>query len=240
MSKGTESKVTQTTGLDPASQRFLTESRRQAGAGADVALNAPGDFFLGADPRSVQEIIQPFMDPFQGQVIDATRAEFDELRNRAVSGAGGTNQAAATAGAFGGSRQGVAQGVRLGELDRAQTSQIAGLLSQNFQQAVQAGIPFSERQRALAQQRAQEPLFRQQQAQQFRNLGLGPVGQTSTTEEKTEGNIFRDIAGIGLSVGGLLTGGGTPAALASRAGGAGTIPTDIFANQPFGQFGVRR
>lgn len=242
MGKGTSNTTTQTTGLDPASQQFVDQSRAGAQAGADVALNAPGNFFLGADPRSVQEIIQPFMDPFQEQVIGGVRGEFDELRRRAVSGAGGTNQAAATAGAFGGSRQGVAQGVRLGELDRAQTSQISGLLSQNFQQAVQAGIPFSERQRALAQQQAQEPLFRQQQAQNFMNFGLGPTGQTRTTTQETEGNLFRDIVGTGLTVAGGIFGGPPGAALGSAIGGglpggggsAGIIPEDIFAGQRFG------
>lgn len=229
MGKPNKQTTTQTQGLDPASQRFVEESRRQAGQGADVALNAPGNFFLGADPRSVQEIIQSFQDPFQQQVIDATRQEFDVLRDRAVGGAGGTNQQAALAGAQGGSRQGVAEGVRLGELDRAQTSQISGLLSQNFQQAVSNAIPFADRQRALAQQRAQEPLFRAQQAQQFRNLGLGPTGQTQTTEQTQEGNLFRDIAGAGLTVGGALIGG--PAGAQAGAslgglggGGGGTIP----------------
>ncbi len=219
MGKDQTQTTTQTQGLDPASQRFLNESRRQAGAGANVALNNPSDFFLGADPRSVSDIIQPFMDPFQNQVIDATRAEFDVLRDRAVGGAGGTNQQAQTAGAFGGSRHGVAEGLRLSELDRAQTSQISGLLSQNFQQAVSNGIPFNDRQRALEQQKAQEPLFRQQQAQNFRNMGLGPVGQTSTTTQTREGSLLGDIAGAGQIAAGLFTGGASNAITGTLGGG---------------------
>ena len=239
MSKDTKQTTTQTTGLDPASQRFVEESRRQAAAGAQTALNAPGDFFLGADPRSVQEIIQPFQDPFQQQVIDATRQEFDVLRNRAVGGAGGTNQQAILAGAQGGSRQGVAEGLRLSELDRAQTSQISGLLSRNFQQAVSNAIPFADRQRQLAQQRAQEPLFRAQQAQNFRNLGLGPTGQTGTTTNVQEGNLFRDIAGAGQIAAGLFTGGAAPAIASQIApGGGGFNPTGEF-DLPTGLPGLR-
>ena len=226
MGKGNTS--TTTTGPDPASQAAIDRMRQQAQQGAGVATGTPGDFFLGADPRSVQEIIQPFMNPFQSQVIDATRGEFDFLRGGATRAA---NQAATRAGAFGGARHGVAEGTRLGALDRAQTSQIAGLLSQNFQQAVQQGIPFAERQRALEQQPAQEPLFRQQQALNFMNLGLGPTGTQTTTE--TSGDLFGDLIGGGLAVGGLLSGGALPAGL-SAASAAGIIPEDLFAGQRFG------
>ena len=222
MGKDQTQTTTQTQGLDPASQRFVDESRRQAGAASDFALTAGGDFFLGADPRSVSDIIKPFQDPFQKDVIDATRAEFDVLRDRAVGGAGGTNQQAQLAGAFGGSRQGVAEGLRLSELDRAQTSQISGLLSQNFQQAVSNAIPFADRQRGLAQQQAQEGLFRRGQAQQFRNFGLGPTGQQGTTTQVQEGSLLRDIAGAGQIAAGLFTGGAsTVAAGALRGGGGG-------------------
>jgi hypothetical protein len=227
LGKGSKNVQKTTTSLDPASQRFVDETRAGARGAADVARNAPGQFFLGADPRSVQEIIQPFMDPFQSNVIDATRGEFDELRRRAVGGPGGTNQAATAAGAFGGSRQGVAEGTRLGELDRAQTSQIAGLLSDNFRQAVASGIPFADRQRALAQQQAQEPLFREQQAQQFMNLGLGPTSGTTKSVDKQSGNLFKDLTGGALAVGGLLA---NPTSVIAPS--IGQRPTPQFARPP--------
>lgn len=233
MGKDQKQTTTQTSGLDPASQQFVNASRRQAGGAADVALNQPGNFFLGADPRNVQDIIQPFMDPFQQNVIDASNQQFDVLRERAVGGAGGTNQQATLAGAQGGSRQGVAEGLRLSELDRAQTQQTAGLLSSNFQQAVSNAIPFADRQRQLAQQQAQEPLFRQQQAANFRNMGLGPTGETLTTEQIQKGSLFRDIAGAGQIAAGLFTGGASNAATSAIngvRGGGGFNPT--------GQFGL--
>lgn len=210
MGKDQTQTTTQTQGLDPASQQFVDQSRQQAGSAADFALNAPGNFFLGADPRSVSDIIKPFQDPFQKDVIDATRAEFDVLRERAVGGAGGTNQQAQLAGALGGSRQGVAEGLRLSELDRAQTSQISGLLSNNFQQAVSNAIPFADRQRGLQQQQAQEGLFRRGAAQNFRNLGLGPTGSQGEQTQVQSGNLFRDLAGAGQIAAGLFAPGGAP------------------------------
>ncbi len=231
----TTSTSTQTSALDPASQAFQDESRRQADAAAQTALDPNAQFFLGADPRSVQEQIQPFMDPFQQQVIDASAREFDVLRERAVGGAGGTNQQAIRAGAQGGSRQGVAEGLRLSELDRAQTTQTAGLLSQNFQQAVASGIPFADRQRQLAQQQAQEPLFKAQQAANFRNMGLGPTGSTQTTTDVQEGSIFRDLAGIGQIGLGLFGGGvpGIPGQPAPRPVNFAQPPLPTFSNQGF-------
>lgn len=237
MGKGSTKETTQTSALDPASQAFVDQQRRQAQEAAGVATGTPGDFFLGADPRSVQEIISPFQNQFTSQVIDATRAEFENLRGGARRDVA---SAATSAGAFGGSRQGVAEGVRLGELDRAQTSQIAGLLSSGFDRAVSAGIPFADRQRQLAQQQAQEPLFRQQQAQRFLNLGLGPTGQTTTTTEEQSGNLFGDIAGAGLAIGGLLTGGAAPAAAAGLSG-LGTIGQrrdPQFVQPPFNPGGI--
>jgi hypothetical protein len=123
----------------------------------------------------------------------------------------------------------VAEGVRLGELDRAEQSNISGLLSRGFEQAVSHGIPFAERQHALNQQQAMEPLFRAQQAQQFRNLGLGPVGETATTEQVQKGSLFGDIAGAGLAVGGLLT---NPASAAAAIPGVGARRAPQFAVPP--------
>ncbi len=196
--------------LDPASAAFQEETRRQADAAAQTALGSPDPFFLGADPRGVGEIISPFQNQFQQQVIDAQAREFDVARARAVGGAGGTTQQAIGAQALGGSRQGVAEGLRLSELDRAQASQTAGLLSENFRFSVQQGIPFADRQRALEQQKAQEPLFRAQQAANFRNLGLGPTGQDRTETQTKEGSVFGDIVGLGTTALGLFGGGGLP------------------------------
>src|SRR5690606_27342516 len=114
-----------------------------------------------------------------------------------------TQQAATQAGAFGGSRHGVAEGVRLGELDRAQASQIAGLLHSGYQQALGQGVAFAEHQRQLQQQQLQEPLFRQQLALGFQNMGMGPVGTTTTSTVDTPSNRLGSAAS-GAALGSAL------------------------------------
>lgn len=155
-------------GLDPASQAFVDFQRELARQGAGVALTAPT--FAGpnagmlaalqalqrgagqtaaaqgqlsqlaagiVDPAQFQASLATFQDPFEQQVIGGVRGEFDRLRQQASREAG---DAAQRAGAFGGSRQAVTEGARLGALDAAQSSQIGSLLSGGFENAVQNAL----------------------------------------------------------------------------------------------------
>ncbi len=233
---------TQTTSLDPASQAAVDRQRAaaQRGVGATTGANP---FFLGGETRTPGELAEPFFNPFRSQVVDATRAEFDVLRDRAVGGAGGTNQQATLAGGRGGSRQGVAEGVRLGELDRAQTSQIAGLLSSGFERAQDRGISFADRQRRLDEQRNQEGLFRAQAGAGFANQAATNLTGTTTNEQRQKGSVFGDLAGIATVGAGLLSGGTIPAASAALSsftrqnpGGIQRPPVRPFQfNEQFGQ-----
>jgi len=91
-----------------------------------------------ADPRMLHEFMDDYQNPYTGQVIDATMADFDEYA--------GTQRAqmqadAAKTAAFGGSRYGVAQGQLEGELARGRASTQAALLDQKFRLAAQlAGV----------------------------------------------------------------------------------------------------
>ena len=78
---------------------------------------------------------QPFMSPYQQEVIDTTLAEFD--RQQAIQQTG-LRDAAITAGAFGGARQGIqaAEAANAAALGRAGLQ--AQLLQSGFQQAQQA------------------------------------------------------------------------------------------------------
>jgi len=228
MSKESTQEVVTEQGLDPQSQAYVDQMRQHARGGAGVALNTPGNFFLGPDTRSIQDQIAPFLNPYMDQVIGGVRDEFDNLRGQAQVG---VNQGATAAGAFGGSRQGVAQGTRLGEIDRAQTSQIGGLLSSGFQNALTQGLQFSEYQRALRERQAQEPLFRQQQAQQMLNLGLGPTGFTNTNTQTHRGSTLGTITGLAGTVGGAIIGGPGGAAVGSQLGGSPSFQPVPF-NQP--------
>lgn len=158
---------------------------RRAGAAA-----APESLFAG--PLSAAEI-NAAMSPYTQNVIDATRGEFDHLRSMASKNA---DQQATQASAFGGSRHAIMEGARLGEVDRAQASTIAGLHQQGYGQALQ----LAEHNRQLRERQMQEPLFRAQQAINMMNLGMGPVG-TTTTQRATSGSNP-----IGSAASGALTG----------------------------------
>jgi len=189
---GKDKTQTTTQTLDPSSQRFVDQMRSQA-QGSSNAIQNMGPLFAGADQRSIQEQMAPFMNPYIQQVIGGLGEQFDTLRAGARTQG---SQAATAAGAFNSSRHGVAEGVRLGEIDRAQGQQVGGLLSNQFNSALSTGLQHSEYQRALRERQLQEPLFRRQMQQQFMQGGLGPTGGTSTSVQP--GNLMGDIAGAGL------------------------------------------
>lgn len=72
---------------------------------------------------------QQFMNPYQQQVIDRMNTQFGVQNQNTMNQIG---DQATQARAFGGSRQGVATGVALGENQRNQNMQVAGLLNQGF------------------------------------------------------------------------------------------------------------
>lgn len=211
MGKGAKKTVTtNTTALDPSSQRYVDAMRMQAQNASNVALNGPGgmppqpgprgglmgmipqmpgamggapggpaggSWFTGPQTQSVGDQAAAFFNPYQQNVLNGVQGQFDHLRSQALTGA---NQEATQAGAFGGSRAAVLAGTRLGALDQSQMQTMAGLQHQGYQNALQQGTQYAEQQRQLQQQRQMEPLWRQQQAQQFMNLGMGPTAQTNT------------------------------------------------------------
>lgn len=198
---------TQTTRPDAQSQTYIDQMRRTGQGGADAALNNPGSFFAGPDQRSIGEQIQPYMNPYMESVIDPTRREFD--RQRSMAGQR-TNADAVQAGAFGGSRHGVTQGVRMGEIDRNEAGTIGSMLQQGYGQAMSTGLSHIEHNRQLQERQMQEPLFRHQQALNFQNMGMGPIGQTSTMEQPRNrfgGAMSGATAGAAFGPKGAIVGG---------------------------------
>jgi hypothetical protein len=125
----------------------------------------------GFDPTSYQQ----FMDPYTEDVIAATQADI------ARQGGMQQNQLAANAigaGAFGGSRQGIAQGEIARNVMDQQARTGAQLRSQGFQQA-----------QGLAQQQAAQAL---KQAQL-----TGQLGQTTGALGQTIGQLGTATAGLG-------------------------------------------
>jgi hypothetical protein len=183
---------------DAASQAYINYLRQQAQNAAGVATGG-GPFFTG---EITPEQIQAAMNPYLGNVVDATRGEYDQLRAQAQNG---SNQEATQAGAFGGSRAAVAAGARLGQLDQGEASTIAQLLQSGYGQA----LNFAGQQQQLRQQQLQEPLFRQQNALSFLNLGMGPVGFNTTNNSTTMTNSsggLAELLGLGLSAYGAYQG----------------------------------
>lgn len=84
---------------------------------------------LAGDPNAAKQM----MNPFEQQVIDRVEGDYGRLNAAAQMG---INDQATKAGAFGGSRHGVASGVASGEIARGLGDQIAGLRNQGFENAM--------------------------------------------------------------------------------------------------------
>jgi hypothetical protein len=80
-----------------------------------------------------QDLVNQYFNPFQQQVVDQTLADIERQRQMASQGLG---ERATAARAFGGSRQGVAEGVMAGEFGRTAAQTAANLRSQGFQSAL--------------------------------------------------------------------------------------------------------
>lgn len=77
------------------------------------------------------------MNPFTQQLLDRYQASADLGRRQALNQVA---DRAGAAGAFGGSRHGVAEGVALGEFDRNLGDQTAGLLHEGYREAAERAL----------------------------------------------------------------------------------------------------
>jgi hypothetical protein len=96
-------------------------------------LNQMSQFNTAAEGLSdPSQDYQAFMSPYQQEVINTTMADFDR---QAQIGSGQVGMNAYTAGAFGGSRQGVAEAEYQSSSDRNRAALLAGLYGQGYDQA---------------------------------------------------------------------------------------------------------
>lgn len=123
-------------------------------------------------PLSGQQIAQ-YQNPYQEQVIDNTITDWNRGRQIAANGVADKYQ---RAGAFGGTREAVAQGVAQGEAERTLGSLIANLNAQGFAQALQTA-------QAENQQANQYPLL----LQQLLNQSVGLIPNHGTTNSTGSG-----------------------------------------------------
>lgn len=147
MSKGGQHQNTHgTSGVDQTTQNYLQQIMQAAqGAGAAgpspliggatgynsglMGAGATGAAALGGDPNAIAHL----MNPYNQQVIDAMRAQAGVTNQQGMNA---VNDAATRAGAFGGSRQGVATGTMLAQNARDLNSNISGLLSSGYNNAM--------------------------------------------------------------------------------------------------------
>ncbi len=208
---GKDKTQTTTQTLDPETQAFV-EKLRAGGTEAAEFIDSLGPIFLGPDGRSISEQLAPFLNPFTDQVIGGVNENFDRNRSAARRD---VSQAATRSGAFNSSRQGVAEGIRLSELDRSEGQVVSGLLSDQFNTALSQGLNFSEYQRALRERQLQEGIFKRQTRQGLLSGSIGPSG--SSTTQIQEGSLIGDISGLGLLASSFFAP-GAATALSSTAG----------------------
>ena len=179
LSQGQRDAITRATQGVGSFQPFLQQGAEAVGQGigaVGTGLGTIGSAIgqtaqAGFDPNAYQQ----FMNPFTEDVIAATQADI------ADQGAKQQNQLAASAigsGAFGGSRQGIAQGEIAANVLDQQARTGAQLRSAGFQQA-----------QNLAQQQASQAL---RQAQL-----TGQLGQTTGALGQTIGQLGTATAGLG-------------------------------------------
>ena len=83
------------------------------------------------------EQIQSFQNPFTSSVIDTTLARAGQDQQMQLNQIG---DGATRAGAFGGSRHGVAEGIARGQFDQNNQATMAGLNGAGYSQALQAAL----------------------------------------------------------------------------------------------------
>jgi len=133
---GTVSDVGQGTGL-AGYQPYLDASTAAANAISNVGIAGQGAGaadIAAARGFTGPQAYQQFMSPYQQQVIDASRASFENQRAQQRASIA---DAASQYGAFGGGRQGVQEGVYDAQTTLGMTGLEADLRAQGYQQAQQ-------------------------------------------------------------------------------------------------------
>mgnify|MGYP003647884885 CR=1 FL=1 len=176
---GTLSALDETGSGIAAFEPFIDESQRLAGA------TGPQGQITAAGLTAARE---PFMSPYQQQVIDATKASFNQQRARDRLTIA---DQARKSGAFGGARQGVQEGVYDAETALGLAGLESTLLQQGFQQADTARQAEMANQQALA---SAVPGLQQGIASNLMSLGAGQQAlqqtQSGILEQQARERIF--------------------------------------------------
>jgi len=168
-------------------------------AGTDIAAARTAAGGLGA--LSGANAYQPFMSPYQQQVIDTSLTEFDrqaQQRQQQMQ-----DQTLGVPGAFGGGREGVQLAEYQANSDRNRQMLQAGMLQQGFGQAQNAAQQAFANQQAMAAGQlglgqAQQAYGQNQLAAAQAGLGMGQAQMGLGREQMNLSNFQR--AGLGQDV----------------------------------------
>ena len=177
-------------GLDKAQQdayTMATTPKQGIGAFQDYITQA-GAYDTAAAGLSGAGAYQPFMSPYQQDVIDATLAEYDQ---QAAAGLAGIGQQAAMSGNLGGGREGVMRSQYQNKSDMNRALLHSGLLQQGFTQANQlANQAFGQQMQLGANQQG---LAQQVPALYQQDIGtLGSAGAIQQAQEQAQLDATRE------------------------------------------------
>ena len=160
--------------------KMATTPKQGIGAFQDYITQA-GAYDTAAAGLSGAGAYQPFMSPYQQDVIDATLQEYD---TQAAQGLAGIGQQAAMSGNLGGGREGVMRAQYQNKSDMNRALLQSGLLQQGFTQANQLANQAFGQQQSLAQQ--VPGLYGQ-------DIGtLGSAGATQQAQEQAQLDATRE------------------------------------------------
>jgi hypothetical protein len=142
-------------GEDPLQTQAVTLAQQGVGAyepylqAAQAGVTAAGTAQAGLGALTGAQAYQPFMSPYQQDVIDTSLTEFDrqaQMRQQQMQ-----DQTLGVPGAFGGGREGVQLAEYQAGSDRNRAALEAQMRQQNFQQAQQGAQTAFGQQQAIAQ-----------------------------------------------------------------------------------------
>lgn len=220
-------------GFQPLQQQAFTNIQGMQG-GFQPMLDQAGQYITGAGGPIGANEIQQYMDPYTGQVIDATMAQLD--RSNAIERSGLKGNAIA-AGALGNDRAGVAQAelARVQGMNRAST--VSGLNSQAYAQALAAAQQDKNRNLQVGQASGNLAALGQQlgytDAGMLLNSGNQQQQQQQNVNDAASANASAEtmwpyqnsqwLAGIVSALGPLMGGTTTGKATTSQGKGIGSI-----------------
>jgi len=171
----------------PYLQAAQTAQGQSAGAlgQAATAVGGLGAIQNQAAASTGANAYQPFMSPYQSQVIDATLSEFDKSR---LGGQQQIRDAAVSSGNFGGGREGAMMGQYNADSLADRAALQASMLQQGFGQAQQAANQNFANQQGLFAMQNQQNLSQQGLAGAYGNqmnqqFGLSDFGRTGMGQD---------------------------------------------------------